>query len=315
MAKLDSLLTLRQLRYFVSVVEHRNISGAAKALHIAQPSLSRQIGLLEEALDEHLFVRHVDGVSITDAGERLYALAQRVLDSVNAAKTEVSGLTRIPEGRVSVAIPSMAGSGLMVEVVQTCKNEIPLVDLQLIDGFSNLNAQLLTAGMVDFGLIYGADSLPGLAYENLWMERMYLVRSDTLARRDRRKKIRFEEVCDIPMVVGPRETHLRNYLEHTASALGRSLNFAHEQRSAGVITAFVRAGIAASISNWPSIQDELGSEGMTIQEIVQPELERLVALGYPASRPLSHAARATYDIVKRLVLERLKSGQWRGRKP
>jgi len=313
MARLDSLLTLRQLRYFVSVVEHRNISSAAKALHIAQPSLSRQIGLLEEALKEQLLVRHVDGVSITDAGDRLYGLAQGVLDRVNAAKTEVLGKPRVPEGRVSVAIPSMAGSGLMIDVVQTCRNEIPLVDLQLIDGFSNLNAQLLTAGMVDFGLVYGADSVPGLQYENLLIERLYLVRANKLAARDRRKKITFEEICTIPLVVGPRETHLRNYLEHNASALGLSINFAYEQRSAGVIAAFVRAGIAASVSNWPSIQNELGPTGMTIQEIVQPALERPVALGYPMSRPLSHAARAAYDIVKRLVHERLRNGQWRGR--
>ncbi|WP_298211055.1 LysR family transcriptional regulator [Acidovorax sp.] len=314
MAQLDSLLTLRQLRYFVSVVEHRSISGAARALHVAQPSLSRQITLLEEALNEHLVVRHADGVSTTESGDRLYTLAHMVLDRINGARADIRGEARAPEGKVSMAVPSMAGNDLVTAVVQTCKRDIPLVDLQVVDGFSFQNSNMLTTGLVDFGVIYDAERISGLHHEALFIENLYLVRASKLAAKDKRKTISFEEACGFPLVVGPKETHLRQYLDHMASTLGHGLNPTYEQRSMGVIAAFVRSGMAATISNWPSIKDNGGLRGATVQEIVQPSLGRMVSMGYPESRPLSHAGQATYDIVKRLVTARWTKGLWHGRK-
>ena len=96
MNQLDSLLTLRQLRYFLSVVEHRSFSAAARALYVAQPSLSRQVAQLEQALGEPLLVRHADGVSITEAGERLYLMARQLLDRVKAEIADVAKVESEP---------------------------------------------------------------------------------------------------------------------------------------------------------------------------------------------------------------------------
>lgn len=312
MSQLDSLLTLRQLRYFLSVFEHRSFSAAARALLVAQPSLSRQIGQIEAALDERLLVRHADGVVPTEAGERLYHLARTILDQVNGARAEVRGEQRTPQGKVAMALPAMAGYNLMAQVVQVCKAELPQVELQVIDGFSTLNSQLLEAGLVDFGVMPDAEEIPGLHFEPLFTEHLYLVSSAGTDHHPVRAEVGLAEAFATPLVLGPRATHLRRYLEHTASTHGLALNVVREQQSMGVIAAFVRAGLGATVANWPSIAENVVLPAAHIQRIVDPPLGRLVAIGHPSARPLNHAAAAVYAIVKRLLLAARAGGQWRG---
>jgi len=64
----------RQLEYFVAIVEHGGFSAAARALHVAQPSLSRSIGKLEHELEVTLFHRVGRTAVLSAAGEALAAL-------------------------------------------------------------------------------------------------------------------------------------------------------------------------------------------------------------------------------------------------
>ena len=65
-------MELRQLRYFVTVVEEKNISKAAKRLHLAQPPLSIQLKNLEQELGCVLFERGAREIELTEAGLLLY---------------------------------------------------------------------------------------------------------------------------------------------------------------------------------------------------------------------------------------------------
>ncbi|MGI5241126.1 LysR substrate-binding domain-containing protein [Dactylosporangium sp. CA-139066] len=74
-------LDLRLVRYFAAVAEHRHFGRAAAALHVAQPSLSRQIRSLEELIGAPLFDRTPRGVELTDAGRAFLAPARALLRS------------------------------------------------------------------------------------------------------------------------------------------------------------------------------------------------------------------------------------------
>ena len=64
-------MDIKQLLYFVTVVDEGNISSAAKKLHISQPPLSTQIRLLEEELGSILFERGARKIQLTEAGRML----------------------------------------------------------------------------------------------------------------------------------------------------------------------------------------------------------------------------------------------------
>lgn len=308
---LESRISLRQLRYFVDVVEQRGFTAAARVLHVAQPALSRQIAQLEDDLGERLLVRQSDGVLPTDAGLRLYDLARAILERVNGAREEVRGQQSEPQGRVSVALPTTGGTDLITELVQVCAVELPKVSLQVIDGIATQTGHVLESGMVDFGVVPNADEVPGIEAEPLFHEHLFLVRRAE-GGGVQPAEIPFAEAVAVPLVLGPRSMHLRRYLEQQATAAGLVLNLAHEQRSANTIAGFVRAGLGSTVTNWPSMREFFPEGHVLVQRIVQPELHRTITMGHAASRPLNRAARATYDVLKRLLVARMRDGRWRG---
>lgn len=309
---LESRITLRQLRYFVDVVEQRGFTAAARVLHIAQPALSRQIAQLEDDLGQRLLLRQTDGVLPTDAGLRLYDLARIVLERINGATEEVRGQQTEPQGRVSVALPTTGGTDLITELVTVCAAELPKVSLQVIDGVSTQTGHVLESAMVDFGVVPNADEVPGIEAESLFHEHLYLVRRADSQLGVQPAEIPFAQAVATPLVLGPRSMHLRRHVERQATALGLTVNLAHEQRSASTIAGFVRAGLAGTVTNWPSMREFFPDGHVIAQRIVQPDLQRTIAIAHAAARPLNRAASATYAVLKRLLLARVGDGRWRG---
>ena len=136
MAALESLVSLRQLRYFVCVVEQKGFTPAAAILHVAQPSLSRQIAQLEAAIAEQLLIRTPSGIVPTHAGLTVYQTSRDLLDVVNGLGDSIRGSVQEPEGRVAIAVPATSGTEFIADLIKTCKAEIPKVDLQVRDTIS-----------------------------------------------------------------------------------------------------------------------------------------------------------------------------------
>jgi len=79
---MSASITLQQLRYFLSAVEHGSLSAAAAAHFIAQPSLSEQIRRLEQQLGISLFIRTNRKLILTDAARTLIPYAERAIGAV-----------------------------------------------------------------------------------------------------------------------------------------------------------------------------------------------------------------------------------------
>src|SRR5687767_7226789 len=100
-------MDVRQLTYFLGVVETMNFGRAAEQLHIAQPSLSQAIGTLERELGVPLFHRVGRGVVLSDAGAQLVEPARQVVRDLEAAKAAARSARGQQRGRVElVAMPS-----------------------------------------------------------------------------------------------------------------------------------------------------------------------------------------------------------------
>ena len=95
-------MELRQLRYFVAIVDHGSLSRAARVLHIVQPALTQQLQLLEVELCALLLHRSARGMQATDAGKVFYEHAQAILKQVSDAKSAVTQSTDRPVGTVAL---------------------------------------------------------------------------------------------------------------------------------------------------------------------------------------------------------------------
>ena len=122
-------MELRQLRYFVAVAEHLSFSRAARHLHLAQQSLSQQIGALERNLGVRLFDRDTRGTRLTDPGRVLLGEARAVLARTDAAVALVRRADRGEIGRLSLAFLASTANYMLPPVVRAVRERFP--DLRL----------------------------------------------------------------------------------------------------------------------------------------------------------------------------------------
>ncbi|SER81418.1 regulatory helix-turn-helix protein, lysR family [Lentzea albida] len=118
-------MDVRQLRYFLAVVDHGSVNKAAAVLHVAQPSLSQAIRALERDLGVDLFRRVGRRLVLADAGEALIGPARQVVRVLATARASVDEVAGLRVGRVEIAaMPSQAVEPL-ARIVQAVTEEHP----------------------------------------------------------------------------------------------------------------------------------------------------------------------------------------------
>ena len=95
-------MEIRVLRYFLEIARAGNMSRAAEALHVSQPTLSKQMKNLEQELGKKLFSRGSTGLSLTDEGMLLRKRAEDILEMVDKTAEEFMELDNIPGGEVHI---------------------------------------------------------------------------------------------------------------------------------------------------------------------------------------------------------------------
>ena len=126
-------MELRQLRYFVAIVDHGSLSRAAQVLHMAQPALTQQLRQLEEELQAQLLHRSPQGVLSTDAGKLFYEHAQAILKQVGDARSAVNQSATRPAGSVSLALPHSISGALALPLLLASRERYPEITLQLTE--------------------------------------------------------------------------------------------------------------------------------------------------------------------------------------
>src|SRR5258706_15179981 len=111
-------MDLARLQYFVAVVEPGSFSRAAAALHLTQPSLSRQVQLLEAELGQRLLERHGRGVVPTDAGTALLAHARAIFELAERARSDMAERHSNPRGRLTIGLPPRVAQIITVALVE-----------------------------------------------------------------------------------------------------------------------------------------------------------------------------------------------------
>src|SRR3954464_7389580 len=117
-------------RLFLAVAEAGSLSGAARALRVGQPTLSRRMGLLEEQLDGALFIRRPGGVVLTPLAESLLPAARRMAEWANDAQRLVAGGEHRPEGRVRIAAPPGVAFDFLAPLAALLRKRSPGLRLQ-----------------------------------------------------------------------------------------------------------------------------------------------------------------------------------------
>ncbi|KKB34239.1 LysR family transcriptional regulator [Bacillus thermotolerans] len=145
-------MDIRQLRYFTAIAEEKQITRAAKRLHIAQPPLSQQLKSLEDELGILLFERKARSLELTEAGEVLYQKAKHLLEKVEEAVLEVKEVGDGLKGVLSIGSVKTCFSYIPERLLYFREN-YPLVTFRLKEGDSSLLADYVRSREVELAIV------------------------------------------------------------------------------------------------------------------------------------------------------------------
>jgi DNA-binding transcriptional LysR family regulator len=146
-------MELRHLRYFVAVAESLNFTKAAAKLHIAQPSLTRQIHNLEEEIGVRLLNRSKNAVALTEEGRSFLVDARLILALATESILAVQRLSRGETGQLNIAYLSNSDFELLPETLGTFRQAFPHIALNLFDMPPAEQFRALDARKIDLGFV------------------------------------------------------------------------------------------------------------------------------------------------------------------
>ncbi|HVR89202.1 MAG TPA: LysR family transcriptional regulator [Candidatus Limnocylindria bacterium] len=301
-------MELQQLRYFVAVAERRHFTRAALHLHVAQPSVSKQVRKLEDELGAILLERRKAGIALTDAGAILLPWARRVLSDIDGARSEVAGLATLERGRLSVGATPSLSTVLLPKALALYHAAHPGVALSVVEAGSRDLVRQLEAGDLDLALVI----LP-VPREELFVtapllrEDLVLAVSTThpLAKR---KVIRVSELRGVPLVMFREGYDLRSVTIAACEQAGFHPTFAIEGAEMDGVLRMAAAGIGVAVV--PSIVVERGGPLVAVR-LAQPTLSRSVGVAFRRDRHRSRAADAFVASLRAFVRDR----DWRASLP
>jgi LysR family nitrogen assimilation transcriptional regulator len=302
-------MTIRQLQYFLRIVELRSFSKAAAYLHVAQPALGLQIRKLEEELGVKLLNRHSRGVIPTEAGLLLRDHAQVILRQMERAKLSVADLAGPPRGRVAVGLTPTLNLILATQLVDRCRHEYPNVSLAIVDAMSEDLMEWVENDRIDVALSYNPSAVQGLVCETLLVEDLCLIGP---ARKGKaaRDTVSFTDIADLPMILPSESSGLRSIAEAAAHTSGFDLNVVLEIDSVTAMKEMVVNGVGYAILPLGSVKREVEEGRVTARRFDRPTLSRSLYLAYSAKRPPSNATTAIRELLRGLVHDNLERGGW-----
>jgi len=131
-------LDIRQLRYFIAIVEEKKISAAAERLHISQPPLSQHLKTMEEELGSKLVERSGKYFEVTEAGKTLYKYALQVAQLMEEAEAEVKDIGLGLHGRLTLGINTFSVIELP-QLLQQFQQYYPKVTYKIQQNICTLN--------------------------------------------------------------------------------------------------------------------------------------------------------------------------------
>lgn len=290
-------MELRQLRYFVAVARNESFKKAAIELRIAQPALSRQIGLLEHELKAPLFTRHTRGSIPTEEGRMLLEEAQRVLHITEQAKQKILFHRSHISGPVGVGLAPTLAEWIAPEMLERMQSEHPEVGLRFVEGLSPRLRQMLVAGGVDVAVLSLNVDPAHLVLGAAFSEPISLVGRAGDPLFDKKPPLQLAEIADLPIIVaGIRKEGIRDVVDRALMEAGTPLtNVVAEVETMFMARPMVARGLGYTISLASAAEQGVRDGTLAVRPIEGLKLERIIA------RSAEHSpSRAVLEVSKLL---------------
>ena len=304
-------MELRQLRYFVRVVELGSMSRAALDLDLVQSALSQQISRLEGELCTRLLQRSSKGVVPTEAGLAFFREAQLTLRHAEQA-VRAAQQSRL-SGSVTVGLASTTAVVLGVPLMRAMRERYPDVRLHLVESMSGHLTSMLNARQLDLAVLFDTGVARRWSVMPLLEEKLYLMSPRTAGAPSLPASTTMAQLDGVPLILPTGAHGLRSTLDAAFAQAGIKPHLVAEVDSLSMLMDAVCAGLSSTVQPWAALgRVHHAAQRLQWAEITDPQARRSNALCSLSDDELSPAALATRVVLADCARALVRAGTWEG---
>ncbi|MDR5761441.1 LysR substrate-binding domain-containing protein [Caballeronia sp. LZ035] len=305
-------MDVRQLRYFVAIIDSGSMSKAAERLFVAQPSLSQMMVTLEAELAEPLLIRSPQGVTATEAGKSLYQLARDVLRRMDEIPQRVKSGGGSESGTVAIGFPTTIASVLATPLFTSIADKYPGIRLQIFESMSGYITELLANGRLDLAILFRDTESLGVSVHPLFDEDLYVVGGTIDGLPAEADTCSLSLLANMPMVAPGRSNGLRLLIERTFFQAGVDLNIVADIDSLPTMLEIAESGMACTVLPASALARRHFQKKPRIARIETPRMTRAASLCWSKAVPMIAATQAVRNTMIELIRELQQNGAWQG---
>ncbi len=251
---------LRQLEIFRKIVELRSFSKAAKAVFLAQASVSERIATLESAVGTRLLDRLGRQVVPTKAGELLYKHCLLLLEMKETASLEMQDFLGMKGGVIHIGGSTIPGEYILPKLIGRFREEHPLVTVMLTIADTSEIEHHIFEGELELGVVGSKGSHRQVVHHELWEDKLVLA-VPAGHRWAEREEILVDELKNEPFIL--REVGsgtlkiMEDYLNVSGSKGIDSFQVVARLGTSTAVKEGVKAGLGVSILSMRALDTEL----------------------------------------------------------
>lgn len=306
-------MDIRRLRYFLQVAEVGSLNATAELANLSQPSLSRQIRLLEEELGVALFTRRRDGMALTREGLELRTRIMGPLRQLELALDDMKSFSSQVGGSVVLGMPSSAIYALASSLAQRAA-ALPQMNLHIVEGFAGQMLKGLERGEIDLALMNAPPSGANwrCEIEDLLIERLMLVgpRDSGLSPEC---PVEMEDVATRPLILPSPPNHpppIRELVEAVSRIAPGQATFPLHADTVQLTKSYVEAGLGFSVFPYSAFSREAERGELTFAPIADPRMKRHTVLGIHPAAQYPRALARVKDMIRAEVALLAERDRW-----
>jgi DNA-binding transcriptional LysR family regulator len=289
-------MNLNQLKIFYFAAKNGNLSAAADELYITQPAVTKGIQRLQEYYD----IRFVDFVGkklvLTDAGEVLYKIAEKIFEMESQAEESIRDFQQRQRGHIRILSSESFGDYYLPHIIIPFCKAYPLVRLsmnilpteQVVENTASLNC--------DLGFISYPVEHKKLALREVLEDKLVIIAppDHPLAHKENLKP---KDLIGQNFIMHERESAPRRAIEEFTRKNGISLKIPLELSSNRAIKRAVEEGIGIALISRKVASEEISAKRLVAMNLADPTMKRKFFLVHHKDKYISETLRLLMDLV------------------
>jgi DNA-binding transcriptional LysR family regulator len=291
---------LRQLQIVQAIAETGSFTGAGRKLNVSQSAISRQILLLEEEMNETVFLRVGRKIRITPAGDALVQLSHRVFGDIKETVTLISESQQVVSGTLRLAGGMTVCMYVFPALLQEYRRQHSGVEIKLITGTSQRLLQEIRAGAADVGFITLPVNEPELVTVPAMEEEMLLVAhpSHPLAKK---RRIVAQDLAQQPFVLFEAVSNSRRIVDSFFAKEGIEPRIVMETENVEILKALVRSEMGITIIPYQAVAREVRSGQLFCARISGTQMMRHTGWVYQRSNRIPRMLEELFRAYERTL--------------